>query len=87
MLNSIMSTPIEAMDAKEVTAKAAVVSEAERDAAVDVEVLAEVPKSPWTPRPKPTPTKESVKDKKGKQPEIPMCASPRRNPPKDKPTA
>ena len=49
------------------------------------EVLAEVPKSPWTPRSKLTPTKESEKDKKGKQPAIPVHASSRRNPPK--PTA
>jgi len=47
-----------------------------------VEVLAEVPKFPRMIRPKPTPTKETVKDKKGKQPAIALCASPRRNPPK-----
>lgn len=52
-----------------------------------VEVLAEVPKSPQMLRPKLTPTKDSMKDKKGKQPAISVCASLRRNPPKDKPTA
>jgi len=48
------------------------------------EVFKEFPK-PRTSRPKPTPTKESMKDKKSKQPAILMHASPRRNPPK--PTA
>lgn len=56
------------------------------DAAPEVaKVLAEVPKSPRMPRSKPTPTKEIMKDKKGKQPAIPVCVSPRRNP--TKPTA
>jgi len=39
------------------------------------EVLAEVPKSPSNPRPKPTLTKDTTKDKKGKKPIIPMSAS------------
>eukprot|EP00253_Pinus_taeda_P014638 PITA_14638 len=51
------------------------------------EVLTEVPKSPQTPRLKPTLTKESAKDKKGKKVAIPVHTSPRRNPQKDKPTA
>lgn len=41
------------------------------------EVLVEVPKSPRTPRPKPAPTKETIKDKKGKKPAIPVNTSPR----------
>lgn len=65
------------------------VSEVEMEAEVVVrevaKVLAEVPKSSRTLRPKLTTTKETTKDKKGKQPDIPMCASPRRNLPK--PTA
>lgn len=40
------------------------------------------PKSLRIPRPKLTPTKETTKDKKGKKPVIPVCTSPRRNPPK-----
>lgn len=45
------------------------------------EVLAKVPKSPGTMRPNPTPTKETVKDKKGKQPAILVRTSLRRNTP------
>ena len=42
------------------------VREVEGAAPKGVEVLIEVPKSPQMPRLKPTPTKESLKDKKGK---------------------
>ena len=52
--------------------------EAEVTALEVAEVLAEVPKSP---RPKPNPTKEAEKDKKGRQPAIPVRALPSRNPP------
>ncbi|CAA3018924.1 Hypothetical predicted protein, partial [Olea europaea subsp. europaea] len=46
-------------------------------AALEVEKeLAKVPTSLRTPRPKPTPTKETGKNKKGKQPSIPVCTSP-----------
>ena len=45
------------------------------------EVLAEVPKSLRMLRSKPTPTKETMKDKKGKQPTIQVHVLPRRNPP------
>ena len=38
-------------------------------------------------RTKPTPTKESVNDKKGKQVAILVCVMPRRSPLKDKPIA
>jgi len=82
-LHSITSTPTEATSIEVVTAEGVVlevVSEAEGAALEVVEVLAKVPKSPRTPRPKPTPTKESVKDNKGKQAAIPVHASPRRNP-------
>jgi len=64
-----MSTPVEVMDAKAVTTEGAeleVVMEAEEASPEVSEVLADVPKPPRTPRPKPTPTKESMKDKKGK---------------------
>jgi len=47
-----------------------------------LEVLAEVPKSSRMPRQKPTPIRETMKDKKGKQSAIPVRASSRRNPPK-----
>lgn len=46
------------------------------------EVLAEVPKSLRMPRSKPTPTKETTKDKKGKWPAILVRTLPMRNPPK-----
>ena len=49
------------------------------------EVLAKVPKSSRTSIPNPNPTKEVVNDKNGKQPAIPVHASPRRN--SQKPTA
>ena len=78
------------MDVEVVTAEVVVpkfVMEVEGATPKVAEVLAKVPKSPQMPRPKPTATKESVKDKKGKQPAIPVRASTRRNPPKDKPTA
>jgi len=51
--------------------------EAEETALEVAEVLAEVPKSLRTPRPKPTPTKETVNDKKGKKPATPVHALPR----------
>ena len=69
LLNNFMSTLAEAMDTEVVISKE-VVSEVFREAegvALEIsEVLAKVPKSPWTPRPKLTPTKENVKDKNGK---------------------
>lgn len=71
------------MNVKEVTAKGAmpkVVMGAEGIAPEVAEVLAKVPKSPRMPRPKPTPTKESAKDKKDKQVAIPVRMLPRRNP-------
>ena len=45
-------------------------------------VLIEVPKSPRRSRPKVTPTKETMKDKKGKHPAIPVYTSAWTNPPK-----
>jgi len=78
------------MDAKVVTTKGGiseVIMEVERAAPEVAEVLAEVPKSPQRPRPKPTLTKEGLNDKKGKEVMTLMRASPRRNPQKDKPTA
>ena len=79
----------EAMDAEVVTTEgpmSEVVMEVE-GATLDItKVLAEVPKSPRMPRPKPTLTKESAKDKKGKQALIPVHVSPRRNTQNDKPT-
>jgi len=78
------------MDVEVVTAEGAipeVVMEADGASPEVAEVLPEVLKAPWKFRPKPTPTKESVKDKKGKQAAILVCMFPRRNMPKDKPTA
>lgn len=89
LLSSVMSTLATDMDIKVVTTKEdmlEVVMEVEEATLEVSEVLAEVPKSPRTPRLTPTPTKESEKDKKGKQRAIPVRASPRRNPLKDKPT-
>lgn len=80
----------EDMDVEVVTAEGAipeVVMEADGASPEVAEVLPEVLKAPWKFRPKPTPTKESVKDKKGKQAAILVCMFPRRNMPKDKPTA
>lgn len=78
------------MDADAVIAEGAmqeVIMEVEGATLEVAEVLAEVPKSQQMPRPKPTPTKESVKDKKGKQTTIPMHTMPRRNTQNDKTTA
>ena len=61
-----------------------VVMEVDGAAPEVAEVLVEVPKSPWMPRPKLTLTKQSAKDKKDKQAVIPVHASSRRNPPKEK---
>jgi len=69
LLHSVMSTLAEAMDTEAVTTDGAmleVVREVEGATPGVAEVLAEVLKSPWTHRPKPTQTKESTKDKKGK---------------------
>jgi len=78
------------MDVDVVTAEGAMsefVKEAKGIAPEVAEVLAEVPRSPQIPRLKTNSTKESVKDKKGKQAAILVHGSPRRNPQKDKPTA
>lgn len=80
-----MSAPIEAINTEVEESVPEVEMEVEVAAPEVVEVLAEVPKSPWMPRPNPTPTKDTTKDKMGKQPAILVRASPRRNPPK--PTA
>ena len=84
-LHKIMSTPTEAIDSEAEESAPEMELEVEVAAPEVAKVLAEAPKSPRTPRPKPIPTKETVKDKKGKKPTIPVSASPRRNPPK--PTA
>jgi len=84
-----MSTPTKVMDAEAVTTEGAmpeVVKEAEEATLEVVEVLAKFTKSPQMPRLNPTSTKESMMDKKGKQVVIPMHASSRRNPSKDKHT-
>lgn len=80
-----MSTPTIDIDTKEVITKELVLEmamEGEEANPEVVEVLAEVPQSPRTSRPNPTPTKESMNDKKGKHPTISVHASLRRNPPK-----
>ena len=90
LLHSIMSMLAEAMDTEAMIAKGVVPEVAREVEGVVPEVskvLVEVRKSPWMPRPKLTQTKESEKDKKGKQAVIPVCTSPRANPSKDKPTA
>lgn len=83
LLHSIMSTPTGTMDTKEMTAEGAmmeVIRMSKRPAPKVVDVLVEFPKSPRTPRLKLIATKESAKDKKGKQVVIPLHASPRINP-------
>lgn len=85
LVNSVMSTRAEAINTERVATEENVqeIDMGAKVASPEVaEVLAEVPKSPRTPRLKPTPTKETMKEKKGKQPAIPMHASPRRKPPK-----
>ena len=68
LLESIMLALEEVINTEKVVEELA--QEMEREAEVAspkvAEVLAEVPKSPRMPRPKPTPTKEAGKDKKGK---------------------
>lgn len=86
-LISIMFTPSTTMDNEVVKTEEdmlEIVMEVEEAALEVAEVLTEVPKSPRMLRPKLTPTKES--EKKRRQPTIPMRASLRRSPPKDKPT-
>jgi len=62
-----MLTPTTTIDTEEVIAEESVMEIVIEEVAREVvEVLEEVPKSPRTLRPKPTPTKESAKDKKGK---------------------
>lgn len=66
----------EAMDSEAVTAKVTMsefVKQAQGATPEVAEVLAKVPKSLRMPRLKMTSTKESAKDKKGKQVAIPMC--------------
>jgi len=66
LLQKIMSVPTEAIDIEGEESVPEVDMEAELVALDVAEVLANVPKSPRTPRPKLTPTKETTKDKKGK---------------------
>lgn len=88
-----MSIPTEAMCTEATTVegdipKVAMAVEGAAPEVLPAEILVEVPKSPQTPRPRPTPTKEGLKIKKGKQvaPSYPVCASPRKHPQKVKPT-
>ena len=82
LLESVMSAPTEAIDTEAAESASEMDMEEEVATPKIAEVLVEVPKSPRMLSPKPTPTKETVKDKKGKQPAILLCTSPRRNPPK-----
>ena len=66
LLEIIMSAPIEAIDAEVEESLLEMEMEAEEVASKVAKVLAEVPKSPRMSRPKPTPTKEIVRDKTGK---------------------
>lgn len=84
-LQNIMLVPIEAIDTEAEESVMEIQLEAKEVAPEVAEVLVEVPKSPRMLRPELTPTKETAKDKKAKQPTIPVCVSPRRNP--SKPTA
>jgi len=66
LLESIMSVPTEVRDIEVEESVSEVEMEAIVVAPEVVEVLAEVPKSPETLRLNPTPTKETLKVKKGK---------------------
>jgi len=80
LVNSIMSTLVGAMNTKWVTTEENVQEidmGAEVAASKVVEVLVEVHKSPRMSRSKPTPTKETTKDKKGKYPTLPVHTLPR----------
>lgn len=79
-LQNIMSMPTEAIDTEAEVSVTEIDMEAKEVAPEVVEVLTEVPKSPRMSRPKPTPTKETMKDKKEKQPAILVRTLPRRNP-------
>jgi len=84
LVNSVMSTNTKAMKIEEVASEENVQEidmEAEVAAPEVAKLLAEVPKSSRTLRLKPTPTKVTVKDKKGKKPTIPVHVTPRRNRP------
>ena len=71
-LQNIMSVPTEAIDIEAKESVSEIEMEAKEVSPEVAKVLAEVPKYQRTPRPKPTPTKETMKDKKGKQPTIPV---------------
>lgn len=79
-----MSAPVEIRNIEQVIVEPA--QEMEREAKVAAlevaKVLVELPKSPRKLRLNPTPTKETMKDMKGKQPAILVHAFPRGNPPK-----
>lgn len=69
LLNSVMLTLVEAMNTEAMTTEGVVpevVSKVEGATPKVAEVLAKVSKSPRTPRPKPTPIEECMKDKRGK---------------------
>ena len=65
-MQNIMLVAIEAIDTEAEEFVSEIEMEAKEVAPEVVEVLVEVPKSPRMTIPKPTPTKESVKNKKGK---------------------
>lgn len=71
-----MSAPTEAIDTEVEELVLEVEMKAKFVAPEVAEVLAKVPKSPRMLRPKPTPTKETVKDKKRKKLAILVHASP-----------
>jgi len=75
-----MLAPIEAIDTEAEESVIEIEMEAEEAAPEVAEVLAKVPKLPRTTRPKLAPTKETMKDNKGKKLAITVHALPRRNP-------
>jgi len=66
MLMPTEAMSVEAMTADEIVPEVAMVAEGGAPEVAPTKVPAYVPKSPRTPRPKPTPTQEGTKPKKDK---------------------
>lgn len=80
---------VEEMTAEGAVTEVTMAAEGAAPKVVPIEILAEVSKSPRLPRPMPSSTKESPKNKKGTQVMTPqqVHASPKKHPQKDKLTA